>query len=148
MARRRRAPRQSSQSRLESLLAYFEANESLFDTELFAPLAEEAPHIGPGERDSKTGLMRGVPQDQMLLPFMDSIRGARFTVRKPGVGTRSQNKANVLSRRIGSDGKAVYTTVTGILDGSHNVDMKCQCIKASFGYWPLPAELPQQMLCI
>ena len=122
----------------ESLLAYFEANESLFDTELFAPLEEEAPHIGPGERDSKTDLMRRVPQDQMMLPFMDSIRGARFIARVP-VGNRSQNKANVLSIRSGSDGKAGFRTVTGRLDNSYNVDMKC--LKASLGFGTGPCPL-------
>ena len=121
----------------ESILAYFEANESLFDTELFAPLEEEAPHIGPGERDSKTDLMRRVPRDQMMLPFMDSIRGARFTAHIP-VGTRSQNKADVLSIRKGSDGKALFRTVSGRLDHSMNVDMKC--LKASFGFGTGPCQ--------
>jgi hypothetical protein len=41
----------------DSILAYFEVNASLFDTELFAPLSEEAPHAGPGELDSKSDLM-------------------------------------------------------------------------------------------
>jgi hypothetical protein len=121
----------------ESILAYFEANESLFDTELFAPLEEEAPHTGPGERDSKTDLMRRVPPDQMMLPFMDSIRGARFTARIP-VGNRSQNKADVLSIKDSSDGKAVFRTVTGRLDSSYNVDMKC--LKASFGFGTGPCQ--------
>ncbi len=122
MARRRRAPRQSSQSPSLPILKL--TNPYL----ILSSLEEEAPHIGPGERDSKTDLMRRVPQDQMMLPFLDSIRGARFTARIP-VGNRSQNKANVLSIRSGSDGKAGFRTVTGRLDHSYNVDMKC--LKAS-----------------
>ena len=53
----------------ESILAYFKVNEPLFDTELFAPLAEHEPHVGEGEPDSKTDLMRKVPAEEMLLPF-------------------------------------------------------------------------------
>ena len=107
-----------------SILAYFEINEPLFDTELFAPLPEEAPHAGPGVRDSKSDLMRRVPADEMMLPFMDSIRGAHFRAYIP-VGKRSQDKANVLCIDTGSDGKALFRTVTGRLDHSYNVDMKC-----------------------
>jgi hypothetical protein len=59
---------------------------------------------------------------------MDSIRGASFTARIP-VGSRSQDKADVLCIDTGSDGKALFRTVTGRLDHSYNVDMKC--IKAS-----------------
>ncbi len=84
----------------ESILAYFKVNETLFDTGLFAPVVEEKPHVGPGERDSKTDLMRKVPAEEMLLPFMASIRGASFTARRqhthgyeePGQGRYSPHK--------------------------------------------------------
>ncbi len=99
----------------DSILAYFEVNAPLFDTELFAPLPEEAPYTGPGERDSKSDLMRRVPEDEMMLPFMDSIRGANFTAHIP-VGKRNQYKANVLCIDKGSDGKSLYRTVTGRFD--------------------------------
>ncbi len=73
----------------------------------------------------------------MMLPFMDSIRGASFTARIP-VGTRSQDKANFLCIDKGSDGKALFRTVTGRLDQSYNVDMKC--IKASLAFGTGPCQ--------
>ena len=121
----------------ESILAYFKVNEPLFDTELFAPLAEEEPHVGPGERDSKTDLMRKVKEDEMMLPYMALIRGASFTAHIP-IGTRSQDTANTLCIKTGSDGKAEFKEITGTLDSSFNVDMKC--LKNSFGFGTSPCH--------
>jgi hypothetical protein len=81
--------------------------------------------------------MRRVPEDEMMLPFMDSIQGASFTARIP-VGTRSQDKANVLCIDKGSDGKAMFRTVKGRLDHSYNVDM--ECIKASLAFGTSPCK--------
>ena len=58
-----------------------------------------------GERDSKTDLMRKVKEDEMMLPYMALIRGASFTAHIP-IGTRSQDTANTLCIKTGSDGKA------------------------------------------
>ena len=71
----------------------------------------------------------------MMLPFMDSIRGARYIARIP-VGSRSQDKADTLRIETGSDGKALYRTVTGRLDHSFNVDMKCLKACLAFGTGP------------
>ncbi len=99
----------------ESILAYFEVKEPLFDTELFLPLAEEEPHVGPGERDSKTDRMRKVPADEMLLPFMASIEERASPHTYPRA---RQDKADALLIQAGSDGKALFKTVTGRLDSS------------------------------
>ncbi len=106
-------------------------NEPLFDTELFVPLEEKGLHVGPGEQDSKTELMRNVPDGDMMLqvPFMPSIT-ARIPI---GTSTRSKDKANTLCIQTGSDGKALLKTVTGRLDNSFNVDMKCLKVSLGFG---------------
>ncbi len=50
----------------------------------------------------------------------------------------SQDKADVLCIDKGSDGKALFRTVTGRLDNSYNVDMKC--IKASLAIGTSPCK--------
>ena len=121
----------------DSIRAYFLVNEPLFETKLFAPLAEEEPHVGPGERNSKTDLMRKVKEDEMMLPLMALIRGASYIAHIP-MGTRSQDTANTLCIKTGSDGKALFKKVTGRLDNSFNVDMKC--LKASLGFGTSPCH--------
>jgi hypothetical protein len=71
----------------------------------------------------------------MLSSFMDSIRGTRFTARI-FVGTRSQDKANVLSILKGSDTNAMFKTVSGRLDNAYKVEYEEP--QGQLGIWYRP----------
>jgi hypothetical protein len=82
-----------------------------------------------------------------MLSFMDSIRGTRFTARII-VGTRSQDKANVLSILKDSDRNAMFKTVSGRLNNAYKVEYEDPQGQLGIWYRPLPAAASAGVLSL